>query len=51
LKRGKLGRKKAAGELRKENSRNREREEEELERVRPKARAISRPKGKSYIGF
>eukprot|EP01038_Epipyxis_sp_PR26KG_P009178 gene9178-12377_t len=49
--RGRMGRKQATTELRKVEAERRIQAEEELENNRPKPRSISRPKGKSYIGF
>jgi phage/plasmid primase-like uncharacterized protein len=49
--RGRKARKLVAHEKRKVEATRRYEEEENEERNRPKPREISRPKGKSYIGF
>jgi hypothetical protein len=49
--RGRKGRLEANYERKKLDAEERTRREEEEEANRPRARQISRPKGKSYIGF
>jgi hypothetical protein len=49
--RGRMARKQVEGEKRKVQAQQREQYEEQLEASRPKPREITRPKGKSYIGF
>ena len=49
--RGRLGRKEAAQERRKADYEGRQIREEQEELARPKPRQLTRPKGKSYIGF
>lgn len=49
--RGRLARKEVDHEKRKLEAQRNEQYEAELEENRPKPRQISRPKGKSYIGF